>query len=496
MFELPDRTTSLDLSTFSFSPSTRDEAATLLAAPPDVLFRRLVNDHESEARVLAALTILDAFLGRAGADRGDLTAEHLATEVAACRHELASTLARIDPEQRQVALRQRAPLSFLSGCWLDTLSQPATQPSMVVNRLLTHQFVLKGDKSVQRSLVHVRRRALAQQGVHLPGIAAHDFLACAEARPLTALHGALYLALSHLPANFLPELIGVHHAVFALGVDDLLIGTPAPLAENQLRVLLDEYLSLAGPADRWRLRAGFRLALALEREHVTMLAELADRCRDLSLDAQVAAIVGRHGPYAGRHHGKVRIAGKPLADTLANPDFDAAAFLEGFRGSRTVRPSNDRESRFLQAIRFGGPMFGIFDDAEAATLAAWVAAVRPDEPLELDVPGNCVGDDRAREWAEAIAAADPPGVVFSTAAVDDDRTLFHRLVNVENFPHILPLAKERALEVLDEAEVLLTHGAGGHLQRCQLLPLQPGGAAGTGGPDLLGKAGRQVRAAR
>ena len=77
----------------------------------------------------------------------------------------------------------------------------------------------------------------------------------AGARPLTALHGCWYLALSRLPANFLPELVGVHYALLALGVDDLLLGQAPRLAEPDLRAVLAAYLDLAGPAERARLQA-------------------------------------------------------------------------------------------------------------------------------------------------------------------------------------------------------------------------------------------------
>jgi hypothetical protein len=43
----------------------------------------------------------------------------------------------------------------------------------------------------------------------------------------------------------------------------------------------------------------------------------------------------------------------------------------------------------------------------------------------------------------------------------DDRELFYRLVNIENFANTLPLAAERAARCFEDAEILFTHGAGG-----------------------------------
>jgi hypothetical protein len=51
--------------------------------------------------------------------------------------------------------------------------------------------------------------------------------------------------------------------------------------------------------------------------------------------------------------------------------------------------------------------------------------------------------------------------VIASAAPVDDRELFHRLVNIENFANTLPLAAERVTRTLEAAEVMFVHGAGG-----------------------------------
>ena len=76
------------------------------------------------------------------------------------------------------------------------------------------------------------------------------FLARADARPLTALHACWYLALSRLPANFLPEVAGVQFAFRMLGTDDLLLGSHPALPLEALTALLAEFAELATPADR------------------------------------------------------------------------------------------------------------------------------------------------------------------------------------------------------------------------------------------------------
>jgi hypothetical protein len=457
-FQLPDRLTALPAAAFTFSPGARAEAEALLCGPPEALFRRFLRDQESEAVVLSARCVLDAFLPTG---EGDTDLDEISALVESARPAVDGAAG--DPD----ALRERAPLGLVAGCWLDTLSQPATQPSVVVNHLFRHHFRLMGDGNPNRSAHHLRRRALERAGVDLPDVDAADFLARAGARPLTVWHACFSFALGRLPASFLPEVVGVHYAYHALGVDDRLLGLPPALPEPLPRKALAEYLDLTrqapdGAALRRRLRGAVELVVALEREHAAMRTELSTWRAGLSLDSQVAAIVARHAPYAGRQHGSVRVHGRPLTDTFADPDFDVAAFLREFRASRQLKPTRDGGCRFLTAIRFGGPMFGIFDEREAATFEAWIAAVRTGEPSNVDFAGNRAGDRAAERWASAVRAARwPRDVVFSDARPHDDRDLFHRLVHVEHFPNVLGPARARLERGLADAEILFAHGARG-----------------------------------
>jgi heme oxygenase-like protein len=490
-FELPDLIAALPPLPFEFSPGAVGDADAIVAQPPHALYQRLLRDQESEAVLLTARRVLDAFLrspaaeagapesggpGPGGPGRDGPGADDIAAQTGGIRAGLAAAIEPLlgaEPGIRDAVLRQRAPLSLLGGCWLDVLSQPATQPSVVVNRLFAHHVRQRGGGNPRRSLHQLRRRRLEDAGVYLPEIGAAGFLARADARPLTALHGSFYLALSRLPANFLPELVGVHYAVHALGVDDLLLGLEPLVTEPELREVLACYLELAGPAERQRLQAGLRLGLALEREHVAMLGELAAWQRGLSLESQVAAIVARHAPFAGSQHAGVRVGGRLLAETFTGPGFDVAAFLADFRESRQLQRTSDGLCRFIRAIKFGGPMFGIFDEREAATFQAWVETVQAGERPEIVIQASTVGDRRARAWRSAIAASAPADLVIAEAGEPDARELFHRLVNIENYPNTLPLAAERAEQTFAASEVLFGCGADGRYTDASYFDYQP-----------------------
>jgi hypothetical protein len=469
-FELPDTMAALPERPFEFSPRARDEADAIIAQPPDALYRRLLGDQESEAVLLTARRVIGAFL-RQPAEGSfsnqipcDLDAGGIAARVGAARADLAPViepLSRLEPGARDAVLRQRAPVGLLGGCWLDVLSQPASQPSVIVNRLFEQHFVQRGEGNPKRCLPQARRRRMEETGTYLPDLGAASFLAKAEARPLTCLHGSFYLSLSRLPANFLPEVVGVHYAFHALGTDDVLLGMAPMVGEPWLRDVLAAYLGLAGPAERERLLRAVDLVLTLEREHVAMLAELAEWHSSLTLESKVAAIVSRHAPYAGSQHSGVRVGGRLLASTFTDPDLDLAAFLREFREARQLQRTGDGLCRWIKAMKFGGPMFGIFDEREAATFQAWVESVQAGERPDIVITPNTVGDARAAVWSSAVAASAPADVVIADAGTPSDRELFYRLVNIENFPNTLPLAAQRAETLFGEAEILFSHGAGG-----------------------------------
>lgn len=504
-FTLPDTTTSLPAATFEFDPATAAPAAHLLAGPPAEALHRLLRDQETPVGFLVARRVVAAFLpppgGRDGAgtaaaaagvpgrvpglpggtagvpgdEAGGVAA--LAGRLTAARDALEPRLRALagiaDVEVRDAVLRQRAPLALLGGCWLDTVSQPATQPAVVVNQLFTHHFVLMGEGNPVRGAHHLRRRALEEAGVYLPAVDAVDFFTRARTRPLTALHGLFQVALSRLSASFLPETVGAHVAHHLLGVDDRLLGLPPALDEAALLGLLTGYAEQAGPDGRRRLTAAADLIVALEQEHVALLEETARWYADLPLEGKVAEIVARHARFAGRQHGDVRVGGRPLTELLEDPDLDVAAFVRTLRRSRQLKAIRGGDGRFLRAIKFGGPMFGIFDEREAAVFRAWADAAAAGTLPDTDPPVNRLGDDAAERRAAALRAAEPGDVRYRVAAPADDRQFFHRLVNIESYPNTLPLARERATANLAAAEVLFTFGADGRFTDASWLEYTP-----------------------
>jgi hypothetical protein len=246
-----------------------------------------------------------------------------------------------------------------------------------------------------------------------------------------------------------------------LGTDDLLLGTDPVLPAEPVTAMLAEFQTLADEATQARLVRAVQLVIELEHEHLGMLTELARWRSGLSLESRVAEIIARHARLAGRQHGRVTVGDRLLAEAFADTDLDLADFLAQFRESGHVRHGREGLSPFTRAMKFGGPMFGIFDEQEAATFRSWVATVQAGERPSIEISPNTAGDHAARRWAERLAGSEPADVVIAEAAVADDRELFFRLVNIENFPNTLALAAARVRRNLTEAEILFEHGAAG-----------------------------------
>lgn len=463
-FDLPDKTTSLPAPTFEFDPSSAAPAAAVIGGAPTEALHRLLRDQESQVGLLVARNVIAAFLGEAPTEPA-MDAPALIARILTVRDDLAPRLSALaatgDAEVRDAVLRQRAPLTLLGGCWLDTLSQPATQPAEIVNLLFAQHFRLYGEGNPQRGIHHLRRRALEQVGVYLPAIDAVDFFDQARTRRLTALHGLFQLSLSRLSASFLPETVGAHVAYHILGVDDQLLSNPHRLGVDELAEVLAEYAAAAGRSEWQRAVAAADLVIALEREHVQLLEETASWHTALPLEAKVAEIIERHAPYASSQHGDLRIAGHKLSDLLDDPELDPGTFVRTMRKSRQLKPIRGGDGRFLQAIKFGGPMFGIFDDREATIFKAWAKAAAAGTLPDVDLPVNQLGDAAAGRWTKALATSEPSDVRYALAASVDDRALFYRLVNIESHANTLPLARERVIANLSAAEMLFTFGAEG-----------------------------------
>ncbi|MFL6652703.1 MAG: iron-containing redox enzyme family protein [Sulfurifustaceae bacterium] len=479
-FDMTDRFCGSMIGRFHFNPSARHGADVVLAKEPADIFSFLINDRESEVSFLVAKHVLDATLGDAG-PAGELVGslfrdespqvELLLRWIEERRNEIVAILRQAlshGPEGCRAVLRERAAVSLLGDCWLDLISQPATQPAEIVNRLFSHRWRMLGNGTPARSATARRRKAIEAAGIFLPEVADAAFQRETGMTRATALHAAFLLALARFPANYLPEVVGTHVVCHLIGVDDLVTDVTAVVEEREASEILTAFFDLLDDAPQRgalsrRLVKAIAVVLALEHFQATLLAEVAAHAAGQSLERKVAEIVRRHAPFAGKQHGAIKVGGTLLSDRFVARDFDAAAFLSDFRRSPFVKARPNGRCRFLEALRFGGPMFGIFSEDEARILKAWIEQIGDSPPAAETATRDWMspGDEMAAKWLFGIRQCSPRGLVFEEQADLDDRSLFHRLVNFENYPNVLPSALERARAALERATILFDGGGHG-----------------------------------
>lgn len=152
------------------------------------------------------------------------------------------------------------------------------------------------------------------------------------------------------------------------------------------------------------------------------------------------------------------------------------AFLSAFRRSPYLRQTAALPGgcRFMRAIRFGGPMFGIFTRREADTLATWIAdAQHQDRDISL-TPFTPPGSAQAARWRDrfcqtrldALASPDTP-------ALPPPRTLFYRMVNIEHYASHLAMIKQQVVHTLTQAQALFSCGQRGRYTDASLFDYSP-----------------------
>ncbi|MCX8957635.1 iron-containing redox enzyme family protein [Erwinia psidii] len=469
---IADSTTALPYLPFHFSPQTKPVLDSWLSkGSAKTLYKIFAGDIESEGQQLLALQLTQTLSACANVALPAPTAAELPAFIAtanATLNQRAGQLLQAQEEDRKQLLRQRALLSLIAGCWLDYVSQPATEPAEVVCLLSGQNFALKGQGEMADSQQRQRYRQFAALGIAIPEVYTAGIIESLGSVELTAWQANFWLALSRLSASHLPEVVGFHYAYYSLGFDDVLLGLPAPIAKAQLDTLMATFLQhcqqgAQGAASEKRMLDAVARAVELELAHSEMLLTLKSQLEQRTEDDRMAEIVRRHLPLAGKQHQRIRLEKRSLAEWPEDANVDMASFLRALRASPYLRQphSGTGECSFQKAVRFGGSMFGIFSAHEAATMARWIAASSGGAAIRLTCHAEA-GSEQAANWLQRCRNTSPEAhIIWQSASLPDNRELFYQLVNIEHYASHLALLKQRVEQTLQQAEVLFITGNGG-----------------------------------
>lgn len=337
---------------------------------------------------------------------------------------------RAEPEAEPALLRRAslgcAPLALIQGHWLQWLSSPARADDPLRLRLLA---LYASDIGVGRPrasrgsayLSMLRTLGHAERAVPPAAIALDERIAD------LAFHlPAVLLAASRRPEDFLGEIVGADLCLRAVGL------LPATAVPRQLRPdsaewdLLDA--STGRPADdRDALSRSFDLAqatAALDQSSASAVScgfhwafTVLRSCSDALHQELTAAcdpafemgeLIRLRAREAAVYHHDYEVAGRPLAQWLAEAHRDPAPLLERLSATRLVRPGDSARSPLVTAlVGERGPMFRIFSGGDLDVIRRWIdalptprpgapaAAVTLVSPPELSPPGGATGAARA-----------------------------------------------------------------------------------------------------
>lgn len=460
--------TSLPIVKFIFSPDQKSYLTNVvLNSTAKDICNILLNDIESESQQLLSLHLVESIL-KSIENEGNkfkLSVENLNQSIVQAKNKLieqAEKLKKSSKREWKLILRQRALLTLTRGVWLDYVSQPATEPANIICLLGGQNFHLKGSGEISQSQQQKFYRRFSQLGVDILGIYNKGILKNLQVNELTAWHVAFRLALSRLPASYLPEVVGFQYATYCLGFDDLLLDMPASLEMTSLEQLLDDYLNLCqhnknGGNDIQRMLNAIQVVINFELEHCNMLLELQTNLSQKTLDDHIAEIIKQHMPFAGKQHQYINIEKRSLTQWAEQKQVDV--FLNALKKSIYFKKNKYGKCGFMNAIQLGGAMFGIFNKREAGTLRCWSEESQTKVHLTNFKEEGHQSAECLRSQIRTLQLDDQ--VKWETAELPRNRELFYRLVNIERFANHLDIIKEQVYKRLKESKALFSIGEEG-----------------------------------
>ncbi|WP_037686917.1 iron-containing redox enzyme family protein [Streptomyces durhamensis] len=322
-----------------------------------------------------------------------------------------------------------APLSLVSGAWLQWLSAPGTFEVPVVLRILAlyasdvgagHPHASRGSAFLEL----LRRLRLAEHAVPAARLTGDQRI------PESAFRlPGLLLAMSRRPDDFRGELLGADLCLRAVGLlpalamvrqarpaetdwDAVDPSVPreadAERPDRQCRALVEELVAEDGDRAADAVRRGFAWTLgALRAWSGGLYAELV-AAGDPAFDmAELMRLRAREGSV---YHHQFQLEGKPLARWLAECRTDAYPLLDALSRSKLVKPGRASASSLVRGlVGERGPMFRVFSPEDLNVIRRWIDS--------LPTPSDGTTVPTAEPAPAAAAAESAPAAAPAPAAV-------------------------------------------------------------------------------
>ncbi len=346
--------------------------------------------------------------------------------------------------------------------WLQTISTSISSQSTPALELIALFLHLRQQDSNGIDLTSSYQAMLLTMGIQMPNIHSYEFSQRNDLLSKVLEFATLQLALSIFPRVFLPEILG-----FTLAYCKM----PTPIEVcfpqhqlpgvffqqrqsrlNQAIIPLQDCIRNYLPLFPYqaqelglRIQQGFwlyyhQLQICSEQFHA-LLKTPPPRSQAIIrlLQTKAAAATG--------HHHKILLQGITLNKWFAELPNNAQAFLQALAQSDYIDKQHPAKSRLLKLFAFKGPMFGVLNESEQDMLLKWIQE-----------GANSSLIDMTKEPAKARLnrLATKHDQLPKSYTKLSNRALYYYLVNVDLFPDVLPIAKNKLSKLLQTCALLNT----------------------------------------
>ena len=353
-------------------------------------------------------------------------------------------------------LAYHAPLALLEGAWLQSLTLTANNAQASVNHLFAcYLGLLGGDEADSPAFAY--RGWLHRCAISLPSPLAWHFAQDPRIGASALDFTAVQLALGLQAFSLIPEALGFTFAYLRSASPWRMSAVPETQRSTRLATMNSHVeaalQALSADAKAWpKVAQGFSLYQHHEALYLKGLSAFAQQRSTLA--GQVAAIFRRKLSFARGYHAGVELGGRNLEAWFAETPFDISGFLSAFASSQYASGKTGQRW-FDRLVQFGGPMFGVFAQAEMQLINAWLDQLSTSPTAEVAIPPGAEWSGKPmpatqREWVDPAMAKFGWKFCFipSRFRAIDNRRLFNRLINQDLSADTLFIAKRRVEQVL------------------------------------------------
>ncbi|WP_394752144.1 iron-containing redox enzyme family protein [Crenothrix sp.] len=367
-------------------------------------------------------------------------------------------LAQLNVKSTQTPLKNHedlshyAPVILTEFYSLSAVSQAATSLSPLAVDIMAVYLKLTGSDSY----VPLFKGLLQLCGLNLPALHSRAFIQQADIDDSLFNFAVLQLAFILHCRTFFAEMLGFTLACCQTALfseDDVSEPVHQFIASRQrllsaqipaITAIIEDYIGLfpEHTATLWyRVQSGFYLY-----QQQVQCCQLAQHYDSLSPQQAIVQLLQRIAPKAVGHHGNIKLADKGLDEWFAQDPFKGEEFQAALKQSAYINKTMPERSVLLKLFDFGGPMFGVLNQAEKQLLRAWILEGAVTLSSQWDKP-------------EKIPFALPHYDCKVTADVTqysqlNHRQLYYYLINADVFPGVLSKARQHVHNVLWRAQCL------------------------------------------